>query len=462
MAIDEDRLQALLAHPSESLQVELKTWIDPGTDEGAAKLIKSIFAIRNRNGGFLVMGFNNETKSADAYSFEDDVERVFHVDAIQGLVSRFASVPFDIEVAIRSKDEQRHPIIVIPEGTRVPTVAKRDLVAKGGKKLIAEGEIYFRTLRSNGTPSSARLQPGDAEELVEICFENREADIGRFLRRHLGGVDAGSISSLLEGEKKTPIRELAFKALAEGEARFSAEVKRRKLEATYSTVAGALTMHVALVVEPANPDAVPTQEFMNRVAAANPQFTGWPVWLDSRGFHEMADRAFVSDGAWQSLVVDLGGSWSQHFEFLLFDPRGNFHLRRVMQDDLTDKVDPGTALDVLLMLYRVAEVIAVGLSIVRALGWNEQARIGFAFRWTGLEERKLSGWVNALRWVGGRGTSHTNSAESYVEMPLDTPQSAIAPFVQAATLPLFVNFDGYEPSFNLVEKATQDLLERKI
>jgi hypothetical protein len=460
MATDEDRLQALLAHPSESLQVELKTWIDPRTDVGAAKLIKSIFALRNRNGGFLVIGFNDATTEADAYPFAEDVERVFHVDAIQGLVSRFASAPFDIEVQTRSNGEQKHPIIVIPDGTRVPVVAKRDLVADGGKKLIAEGEIYFRTLRSNGTPSSARLQAGDAEALVEICFDNREADIGRFLRRHLGGVDAGSIFSSFE--KSTSLRDLAFQALAEGEARFSAEIKKRKLDDTFAKIANALTMHVALVVEPGKPEAAPTQEFMNRVAAANPQFTGWPVWLDSRSFHESADRAFVSDGAWQSLVVDLGGSWSQHFEFLMFDPRGKFHLRRVMQDDLTDKVSPGTALDVLLMLYRVAEVIAVGLSLVRALGWNEEARAGFAFRWTGLNERKLSGWVNSLRWVGGRGISHTAKAESYVELPVDTPHSAIAPFVQTATLPLFVNFDGYEPSFNLVEKATQDLLERKI
>src|SRR5689334_7473123 len=101
MATDEDRLQALLAHPSESLQLALKTCIDSRTDEGAAKLIKSIFAVRNRNGGFLVIGFNDETKSADPYPFAEDVEEIFHVDKVQALVSGFASVPFDVEVAIR-------------------------------------------------------------------------------------------------------------------------------------------------------------------------------------------------------------------------------------------------------------------------------------------------------------------------------------------------------------------------
>lgn len=61
MAIDPDQIRALVEQPVEALQVELKTWLDPRTDDGIAKLVKAMFAIRNRNGGFLLIGFDNGT-----------------------------------------------------------------------------------------------------------------------------------------------------------------------------------------------------------------------------------------------------------------------------------------------------------------------------------------------------------------------------------------------------------------
>ena len=63
-----------------------------------AKLIKAIFAIRNRNGGFLLIGFDNATMKPDLFGYDQSVETLYHVDAIQGLVSRFASSPFEVSV----------------------------------------------------------------------------------------------------------------------------------------------------------------------------------------------------------------------------------------------------------------------------------------------------------------------------------------------------------------------------
>ena len=187
--IEENQITSLLRQPSEGLQVEIKSWVDPRTDESIAKIIKAIFAIRNRNGGFLIIGFDDDTLLPGRYSLDQSVDKLYHVDTIQALVSRYANSPYEVAVAIRDHDGQLHPVIVVPEGVRVPVVVKRNLVANGSKKLLEVGDVYFRTLLSNGTPSSARILPSDYPELMDICFENREADIGRFLRRHLSGVD---------------------------------------------------------------------------------------------------------------------------------------------------------------------------------------------------------------------------------------------------------------------------------
>ena len=300
MKIDENQIAALLHRPSERLQVELKTWLDPRTDEYIAKLVKAIFAIRNRNGGFLIVGFDNSTSLPDSYTLDQDVDTLYHVDSIQGMVSRYASVSFEIAVALRERDGQRHPVIAIPEGVQVPVVVKRNLSGDGGKRLLQKDDVYFRTLVSNGTPNSARVQRTDYPEILDICFENREADIGRFLRRHLSGFDGQAVTNLLSTgglEPTKPLRDRAFALIKNGTEAVEVAAEQRGATSELHGVQDALTMRVGLVLDPAKPEQLPTKEFMNVISASNPHYTGLPVWLDSRDFVEIADRLYVLDGA---------------------------------------------------------------------------------------------------------------------------------------------------------------------
>lgn len=163
-----DQLESLVLRPAESIAVELKNWIDPRTPDGIAKLVKSAFALHNRDGGFLVIGFDNKTCKPDPYGFKEPVETVFHVDQVQSVLSRYASQPFAVEAHLRKRDGQLHPVIVVPSGVRVPVIVKSNLPGDGGKQLISIGELYFRTLRANNTPSSARILPMDYPDLMEI------------------------------------------------------------------------------------------------------------------------------------------------------------------------------------------------------------------------------------------------------------------------------------------------------
>lgn len=222
-------------------------------------------------------------------------------------------------------------------------------------------------------------------------------------------------------------------------------------------------MRVAMVLEPEHAEALPTREFLNRLDASNPQYTGWPMWFDSSASAEQADRPVVLEGAWEALIVALDGGWSEHLDFMRFDPTGSFFLRRLMQDDLSGKVTPGTALDAMLMTYRVTEAIAVGISMTRATGWSAEDRAGFAFRWTALEGRRIQSWANPLRSIGfGSGASATASVDAFVEVPLDTPHLALAPYVAKALAPLFAIFGGFEVKDQVIEEAVRQLVERKL
>ncbi len=463
MPVSDDQIRALLERPSESLQVEIKTWLDTTDPLGIAKLVKAAFAIRNRNGGFLVLGFNDQTLQPDPYSLGEAIGVAYHVDRIQGLISRYAFDPFPIQVAFGEREGQQHAIIAIPDGVQVPVLAKSALNGAGGKPLIVEGALYFRTLSTNGTPSTAQIHPRDYRALLDICFENREADIGRFLRRQLGGAD---IARLLQQLAPTPappdLQARTLAALDAGADRFREAVDARDQAAAFEAVATFLTMEVALTLDPPRSNALPSRDFQRTIASANPQLTGWPIWLDASNFHDGTQRPYVKDGGWEALLSDLNGGWSQHFEFMRFEPRGDFYLRRVMQDDLSDKVSPRTVLDPFLITYRIAETFVVGLRIARALDWDADGSAGFAFRWCGLAQRRLSSWANPMRFLSVGGVSQTETVQSYVEVPIATPETSIAPFVASVAEPLFAAFDGYSLPQEAYEELCRRLIERRL
>src|ERR1700694_1749630 len=160
MPMNREHLAQILLRPTESLNIETKTWIDPREAEGNAKLIKASFALRNRAGGTFFMGFNNTTLAPEPCPLKGNLHEIFHLDHLQALVAKFANEPFEIEVDCLPSGGALHPVIVVPEGVRVPVVVKADLLTTNGagRKLLSEGDLYFRTLLANGTPSSAKIK----------------------------------------------------------------------------------------------------------------------------------------------------------------------------------------------------------------------------------------------------------------------------------------------------------------
>lgn len=126
-------------------------------------------------------------------------------------------------------------------------------------------------------------------------------------------------------------------------------------------------------------------------------------------------------------------------------------------------IQPGTLLDVMLMIYRVTEVFAVGLAIAKSTGWTPDGTAGFNLRWSGLAGRSLGAWANPIMWdAGGSGTVHDMEANSFAIVPLDTPTTALEPYVSKAVGPLFSKFDGYVAEQALVESCVRKLVERKM
>jgi hypothetical protein len=466
--IEQAVIDSLVSRPAEALNVEIKRWIDPDSSAGIEKIVKGALALRNRNGGYLVIGFDDTTLLPDSGHEPVDIRGVFHVDKIQGHVSRHSSELFEIAIAFGIRNGVEHPVMIVPPGVRVPVAAKRNLI-DGQRTLIRLGAVYFRTLAANGTVSTAEARPEDWRDIVEICFDNRETDIGRFLRRQLGGGDIATFVDALRQvglEFNIPpvptLRDRALALLDDGESRFQMALQSRSLDADAKRLAIAGSWSVALVIDPPKDNARPDRTFSNTLASANPRFTGWPIWQDSSASSDAHNRPVVRDRAVEALIISIVSGWSDHLDFSRLDPKGEFFLRRTLQDDAVSRVPPGKVLDPILAILRTGEAIAVGLAFAKALGWgSEDTRLSFAFRWTRLSGRQLESWANPLVPITG-GTAHDDTATTFVELSLDTPLTAIAPSVEQATLDLFLLFDGYKLPTEAIEYWVRRLIERNL
>lgn len=465
MDVDHSHIQELILRPRESLSVELKRWFDPARPEGMAKIVKTVLALKNHGGGYMVVGFDNETHEPDTENTPDNAKEIFHLDRIQGMISRFSSEPFEVAVEFPERSGKNYPVIFISPGIKTPIVTKSELRGPNNEILISMDTVYIRSLNSNNTPSTTKATWRDWPKILEVCFDNREADIGRFLRRHLGGLAPAALrefaSAMTEAmEPEVTTEELLKQLLDKNAERFYSVIRERNVQLPPHG-----TSEVGLILLGEIPPHSANREFLNLLDASNPDYTGWPVWLDSRGFSDVAARPYVHEGAWEALILNLDSTWGD-IEFMRLSPKGKFYLRRALQDDVSHSErhpTPMTALDFGLPILRTAEAIAVGIAFAKAMGCDtEKTRLAFSFRWTKLQGRQLSSWAQASRLMPPGYTAHQDSILSFITVPLNTPLSALDQYVDQAVRPLFEIFDGYTPHRGIVEDLTRRLIERRL
>lgn len=423
--------------------------------------MKGVLALRNHNGGYLLIGFNNNM-TPDVTNAPANPKAEFSVDAIHKLVGRYASESFEVGVGYPEFDGGTYVVIVVPQGVRTPVAVKADLIGGDGTALLKADDVYVRTLRTNNTPSTAKAGWKDWAAITERMFDNREADIGRFVRRHLSGLSGELVKRLSDefiahSTPKPTHEEVMNTFLEDGHTRYLAALSMRKV-----VVPEHGAWEVVLDIEGEFPKQGTTRSFLQLLDSSNPNLTGWPVWLDSSSFSRDDSRPYVADGAWEALIAIFDGM--NHLDFMRKNPRGSFYLRRAYQDDVVvgnRAPVPLKVLDPILMTYRIAETLAVGIAFAKALGCKETAKLNFAFRWTRLQGRTLYSWANLDRYVTSR-TTHQDSVRSYIEVPIETPTSALGHFVGSAIEPLFHIFDGFAMSSVVVEDLTRRVIERRM
>ncbi|MEI9852806.1 MAG: ATP-binding protein [Sphingomonas sp.] len=173
-------LTDLVDYPRETLDIELKAWIDLSDKVAQAKLARHIAALANHGGGYLVFGFSDDQSAAPERPADLSA---YSRDTFGKIVTRYLTpaLQCDLEL-VRSSAGLLFPVVRVPSHGPVPIGAKADGPhdPKGQPQGIRAGTYY---VRKPGPKSEAALGIEDWQPLIRRCvLSDRDsllADIGR-------------------------------------------------------------------------------------------------------------------------------------------------------------------------------------------------------------------------------------------------------------------------------------------
>ncbi len=161
----------MMTYVVEQLDKELKSWIKLDTKEEKAKLAKHLLAMRNYDGGEVLIGIDDKTTSPiSPPDWLNDIQAYYSQDTIQRIVSNHANPNF--EVTVIHKDSS-YVTIRINGGIEAPTYSKIDVKDSNQKSILRKNSLYTRTLNSNGTASSSEANHEDIAKIMERCERNK-------------------------------------------------------------------------------------------------------------------------------------------------------------------------------------------------------------------------------------------------------------------------------------------------
>lgn len=445
MAATNSDLDELLAEPRETLDVEIKEWLDLSTNEHRASLAKEIIALSNHGGGYVVVGFEEQTDG----SFLPATSRPAALDAwsqdnVQAIVAKYIDPAIQCRVTHRERPgtSEKHPIIGVPGGSRSPVRAKAG--SPDGSKLVTN-RVYVRR------PGPNSEEPRTTEEwdrLFERCVQARQNELLEAMRSIMAGVVPATAPAA--PSRLQQLKEFEDAAVARWEnlvKALPANAEPRMPHGHYD---------VGIAIDGAF-DVQGLSDLARTINVAVRNHSGWPPFLT---LNRAPFAPKPIDGAvefWRG--PDADGSWDKpaHSDFWRISPDGLLFTRRGFPEDggVYD-LAPGTTFDITSCPRRIGETILEGYYIASALN-GQDANLICHCSWTGLANRTLVSKGNPNRLLFDDHGIAQNSYEANQTVAVAALPGALPEVIFALVAPLYELFDFFRLPKRLVEEELADL-----
>lgn len=201
------------------------------------------------------------------------------------------------------------------------------------------------------------------------------------------------------------------------------------------------------------PDTHTLSGMLREIRETEGRETGWPVWWSPDSGE---NRPRPVDGEIECWFRDMLRAQPSHADYWRADPRGRLCLIRPYQEDWEYDLDPGSALDLILPIWRTGECLLHAERMARRLGARS---IQLMMRWTGLRARQLKA-LEGRRRLGQAYMAERDEVVAYVQtVPTEVDQH-LAELVQRLLAPLYESFDFFEPPGEIFEEQLERMRSR--
>lgn len=420
--------------------MEIKEWLDLSRRDVAADFARELLALANHGGGTLLFGFKEEPTGcvpAGPCPFDDNA---YSQDSINNLCKRYAEPSFHCAVhRLASSLGHEHVVVEVPGGHRVPVRSRRG--GPDGSRLTAD-QYYVR----RPGPESAPVGSGQEwDTLLRRCLSAQKEDLLDSFRAIVNTLGAEEALGVLAAPTPAPLdawRQACVSRLEE----LVAEELGTEAGNPYSTGAFSAAYRV---LDP-GPEPGP-RELMKLVEEAAGHETGWPVWvvLTRADFTPYPLGGLIECWIKHSLPTDTA-----HADFWRISPRGEAFLLRGLQEDRSDRVEPGTVLDLTLPTWRTGECLLHAARLTTLLGGS---RVEFSVEWSGLRGRELAVLASRDRFISATYTCREDRIRTVVEADAARIADTLPELVQALVAPLYASFDFFQPPSDLYAQELAQL-----
>jgi transcriptional regulator with XRE-family HTH domain len=433
-----ERLADLLIDPRESLDLEIKNWLDLRNDNDAKAIFaKAALALANHGGGFILLGLTEiEGGCVEAEGRPATLDG-YTQDVINGIVQNYSDPAFHCAVHIVARgDDRLFPVVVVPGDHRSPVRAKR---AGPHGNIVQDNAIY---VRKPGPRSEVPTSGQDWDALLARCLANRRDEMLDQIRDLI----SGAVPAATQPAAPAKLDQWIEQSLA----RWEALVANLPADAPERCPHG---FHYFAYELTGDVRAIPPGQLPELLQRSVARHTGWPpFWFPTR-------RGIVPYPIDGLVECWLGGDTepgtfgqrdAAHSDFWRISPDGYAFLLRGYQEDGLEQRPPATLFDITLPVWRAGEVLLHAEKLAANL-IDGPATVSFAVHYRGLAGRSLTSVTGDRLLFDG----HV-ARQDAITMRTTVEATSIAPnlpeIIHPLLAPLYALFDFFDLPMVLVNE----------
>jgi hypothetical protein len=424
------RFEDWLLSPNESLDFEVKQWLDMTDAESHGIVAKALIALENHGGGFLLFGYKEDaTKKLVPDPARPVSLEPYLTDAMNAILKKRSEPSFHVEVTLQVHPvtKEEYPLVRVTGRSKVPI--RSDSATAGGS---LKQNVYY--IRAPGPESRSPANAAEWDALLRRSLQNQREEIVGLLRTLLP-----TAPDLLGG--KPTDEQATLHAFAEASTLRWSTLNAGLPEDNPSKITRGHFSFAARVLGTSK--NVSAREIIEANQSAR-RYTGWPALVT---LHQEKTRPRLVDGCIEAWLAHVAYPDVGHADFWRIDARGNFFLLRGYQEDSLDPGKgfgkPGELFEATLPVWRVGEFLLRVADLADVM-FETGYEVLVECTWTGLAGRHL--FVhNMRRYIPGGYAATEQTVTTRGKFPQQVVRELLPDTVKVMTHSMYEHFDFFAP-----------------